>query len=321
VFSAARGIIEPMMRWYEDADGNFIEQFQTTGFDARIFELYLFAAFSEIGYEISRIHAVPDFCCENPDGAFNVEAVTVNPTRDAKGVIVPEPPTDTPEQLKAYFEDYMPIKFAGVLKGKLDKHYWEKPHVADKPLLFAVEDFSAPGSMIHTRSAFERYIYGYDHEWERDAEGNLIIKPRKVGIHKWGTKEVPSGFFELPGSEHVSAVLFSNSGTIAKFNRIGLLAGFGSERLELVRVGTAVDHDPKATRPLAFERSVRDPAYTEKWSEGIDIWHNPNALLPLDPELLPVVAHHWLLPDGQVESFTPEWHPFGSMTLHSLKGE
>ncbi len=26
-FSAARGIIEPMMHWYEDPDGNFIEQF------------------------------------------------------------------------------------------------------------------------------------------------------------------------------------------------------------------------------------------------------------------------------------------------------
>jgi hypothetical protein len=64
-YSSARGIIEPMMRWYEDADGNFVEQFQSTGFDARIWELYLFAAFTEIGYEISRIHAIPDFCCAN----------------------------------------------------------------------------------------------------------------------------------------------------------------------------------------------------------------------------------------------------------------
>ena len=35
-FAPARGIIEPMMRWYNDVDGNFIEQFQTTGFDARL---------------------------------------------------------------------------------------------------------------------------------------------------------------------------------------------------------------------------------------------------------------------------------------------
>jgi hypothetical protein len=36
-----------MMHWYEDPDGNFIEQFQTTGFDARLWELYLFAMFCE----------------------------------------------------------------------------------------------------------------------------------------------------------------------------------------------------------------------------------------------------------------------------------
>ena len=53
-YSPARGIIEPMMRWYEDADGNFVEQFQTTGYDARIWELYLFAAISEAGFKIDR---------------------------------------------------------------------------------------------------------------------------------------------------------------------------------------------------------------------------------------------------------------------------
>ena len=40
-FFPARGIIEPMMRWHEDLDGNFVEQFQSTAFDQRIWELYL----------------------------------------------------------------------------------------------------------------------------------------------------------------------------------------------------------------------------------------------------------------------------------------
>ena len=318
-YSAARGIIEPMMRWYEDADGNFVEQFQTTGFDARIWELYLFASFTELNYEIKRIHQVPDFCCENPLGAFNVEAVTVNPSRDAKGAVVPEPPTDTPEQLKDYLTEYMPIKFAGVLTGKLAKRYWEKAHVADKPLIFAVHDFSAKGSMTRTRPAFERYVCGYAHDWERDSSGKLVIKPRKIGVHRWGTKEVQSGFFELPDSEHVSAILFSNSATISKFNRMGLLVGFGSERLELVRVGTAVNPDPHATEPLRFKKRVRDPDYDENWAEGIDIWHNPRALHPLDPEPLRGVAHHRLLPDGSVESFNPQWHPLSSYTTQSVR--
>ena len=46
-YSPARQVIEAMMRWYEDPDRNFVEQFQTTGFDSRIWELYLYAMLSE----------------------------------------------------------------------------------------------------------------------------------------------------------------------------------------------------------------------------------------------------------------------------------
>jgi hypothetical protein len=317
-FSPARGIIEPMMRWYEDVDGNFVQQFQTTGFDARIWELYLFAAFREMYYAIEREHAVPDFICTNPLATFGVEATTVNPSRDEHGRPVPHPPNETPEQVAAYLGDYMPIKFGSALTSKLGKKYWEKPHLAGVPLMFAVQDFSSPQSMTFTRSAFERYIYGYVHDWEKAPDGTLTILPRKVGRHRWGEKDIPSGFFELPESENVSAVAFSNSGTISKFNRMGLLADFGSPRVRLVRIGTAIDHDPNAVEPLRFRRLVNSKEYRETWREGLDFWHNPKAKFPLDPRLFPGTAHHMLLPSGQVQHLTPDWHPFGSFTLHSL---
>jgi hypothetical protein len=316
--SAARGIIEPMMRWYEDADGNFVEQFQTTGFDARLWELYLFATFSEMGYSIDRVHAIPDFICTSPMATFYVEATTVNATRDPSGTIVPEPEVSTPEEMDAYLNGYMPIKFGSALTSKLAKKYWERPHVAGKPLLFAVQDFSSLLSMTRTRSAFERYISGYAHDWERDTDGTLRILPRKIGSHRWGAKVIPSGFFELPDAENISAVAFSNSGTISKFNRMGLLASFGSKRLRLVRIGTAFDHDPNATEPIKFRHLVNDPDYDERWCEGLDVWHNPKAKYPIDPDLLPGTAHYLLLPDGQIESLVPDWHPLGSITLQSL---
>jgi hypothetical protein len=317
-FSAAKGIIEEMMRWYEDVDGNFIEQFQTTGFDARIWELYLFAAFREMLYTIDRTHPAPDFLCENPGARFYVEAVTVNPTRDKTGAIVPEPEIKTQQDFDQYRLHYMPIKFGSPLTSKLARRYWELPHVADTPLLFAIQDFSALRSMVRSRSAFEIYIYGYVHDWEREADGTLKIIPRKVESHQWGTKEIPSGFFDLPDAENVAAVVFSNSGTISKFNRMGFLAGFGSPRLRLERVGFAVNLDPNATDPVQFHHSVNDPDYRELWSEGLDIWHSPRAKHPLDHVALPFAAHHWLRPDGQVESLTPDWHPLGSMTFQTL---
>jgi hypothetical protein len=42
-YTPARGIIREFFESFVDPDGNFIEQFQTTGFDARIWELYLYA--------------------------------------------------------------------------------------------------------------------------------------------------------------------------------------------------------------------------------------------------------------------------------------
>ncbi len=312
-FSAARGIIEPMIHWYEDPDGNFIEQFQTTGFDARVWELYLFALFAEMSYLINRIHAVPDFVCEGVMGTFALEAMTVNPTQDGAGGVVPPPPRRSAEEHRAFVSQYMPIKFGSTLTSKLAKRYWERPSAVGKPLVFAIQDFSAPGSMVYTDSALPPYLYGYDWEWHHDTAGRLVVTPRKVATHRWGDKEIPSGFFDLPDAENVSAVVFSNSGTISKFNRIGLLAGFGSKRLVLTRMGTAYDPNPDSVAPLAFRRIVGAPGYHETWGEGLNVFHNPNAKRPLDPEMLPGAAHHRLR-EGRMASITPDRHPFGSIT-------
>ncbi len=120
---------------------------------------------------------------------FCVEATTVNATRDRSGAIVPEPEESTPEEMDAYLNGYMAIKFGSALTSKLTKKYWERPNVAGKPLIFAVQDFSSLLSMLRTRTAFERYVTGYAHDWERDADGTLIIHPRKIGSHRWGARQ------------------------------------------------------------------------------------------------------------------------------------
>ncbi len=313
MLSPAREIIEPMMRWYEDADGNFIEQFQTAGFDQRIWELYLFATLIELGYELDRSDAVPDFCASNLTGAFTLEAVTVGPTREG-GVIVPPPPIETEEQKLAYLKQYLPIKFGSALYSKLRKEYWKRPNVADKPFLLAIADFSSRGSMVHSRSALELYLYGIEHDGHHDEQGKLVITPRRVAEHRWGNKVIPSGFFDQPDAENVSAVFVNNSGTISKFNRMGLLGGFGTGRVFAVREGTAVNHDPNAMAPKGFRVIVNSAGYAEQWIEGANIFHNPKALHPLPEELFPGAAHHHILPDGQMVSTTPLFHPFGSIT-------
>jgi hypothetical protein len=320
-FSPARGIIEPMMRWHDDVDGNFVEQFQTTGFDARLWELYLFASLTELGFAIDRSEAAPDFVAQSLRGEVAIEAVTVNPTKDKSGTALPPPPVDTEDQRIAYLKEYMPIKFGSALYSKLGKEYWAREHVRGKPFVLAVQDFSSPGSMIFTRTGLEIYLYGYDHDWSHDENGKLMIRPRRVTSHTWESKVIPSGFFFLPGSENVSAVLFSNSGTISKFNRTGMLAGFGSGRVEMIRQGFAYKHDDNSAAPEPFSKIVAASDYSEDWAEGLEVFHNPRALVPLDPSLFPRASHIRLQDDGQIVAMVPEWCPLGSRTLIRVRGE
>lgn len=319
-FSPAVDLMKPMMRWYEDADGNFVEQFQTTGFDTRLWELYLFAALVEVGYAFDRSVPMPDFCARNVLGAICVEATTVNPSRNEKGELLPPPPIDSKEQFLAFQHHYMPIRYAGPLTTKLAKKYWEREHVKGRPFLFAIQDFHAPRSMTISRTALPFYLYGTSWDWQKGPTGELIITPQKIDAHVWGGKTVPSGFFALPGAENVSAVIANASATISKFNRMGVLAGFGSKRVRLIREGTAANPDPNSETPTLFVHDVNSPDYTESWIEGMDVYHNPSALHPLDPAMLPGAAHHRLRDDGQLESWVPEWQPFASTTLITVEG-
>ncbi|WP_426763051.1 hypothetical protein ACP3TD_11555 [Pseudarthrobacter sp. 1G09] len=312
-FSAARGIISAMMRWNEDIDGNFVEQFQTTGFDARLWELYLFAALTEAGFSIERPSPAPDFLARGPHGEFALEATTINPSVGPDGKVAASQRPSNESELASYVQNYLPIRYAGPLTAKLGKEYWTKPAAAEKPLVFAIQDFHDTMSMTYSGAALATYLYGSTQEAQQDSTGLLTVTPRQITEHKWGQKTVQSGFFSLPGAEHVSAVIFNSSATISKFNRMGVGAGFGSDETVMIRQGFFADPDPQASQPLPYVHFVvkDDP---ETWIEGMDVYHNPRAKYPLEPGLLPDAAHHRLMADGRIETQFRGWKPLQSRT-------
>ena len=99
-------------------------------------------------------------------------------------------------------------------------------------------------------------------------------------------------FFWQPNTEHVSAVLFSNAGTISKFNRMGVRAGFGDRFVSLVRRGGLNDPSPGALDAIAFDLDIEHPDYEEDWADELCMYHNPNALLPIDEDLFPGITHY-----------------------------
>lgn len=217
------------------------------------------------------------------------------------------------EEVRQRLDNEIPIRFGSPLHSKLKKEYWKLHDVAKHPLVIAIADFHAKGSMMWTSTALQEYLYGTRHDFSYDAEGRLIISPLKIETHRLGKKEIPSGFFFQPDAEHISAVLFSNSGTISKFTRMGKLAGFGDPDVKIVRSGLQYTHDPNAALPTPFMLQVEPGKCQETWGEGLSVFHNPRALRPLPEILFPSVAHH-KFDAGQIRSHIPEFHPFTSVT-------
>ncbi|MFC1453392.1 hypothetical protein ACFLSJ_08630 [Verrucomicrobiota bacterium] len=315
-YSPAKEIIQEIAYALANVDGNFIEDFQSQGFNARLWELYLLAYLHEDLFTVERPKPSPDFKATNPLVTVFVEAVTVNPS---PGFDIKRPP-QTPEELTELVNNYAPIKYGSPLYSKLGKEYWKQDHVAGQPLVFAIHDFHAGDSMCWSYPAVGQYLYGLRWKHIFDAHGNLVVVPEKVDVHRFGSKEIPSGFFSLPDSRHVSAVLYSNSATLPKFNRMGKLAGFGSPRVCMRRVGICYDHTPNAAAPKEFSVDITPDSYAETWGQGTEMYHNPNALHPIPPEAFPGIAHHFLEND-LMRSILPAFSPYSSKTLIWLSKE
>jgi hypothetical protein len=312
-FSPAKELIESAMPYYEDVDGNFVEQFQTTAFDARFWELYLFSMLTEQGFTFDRSFHAPDFFCVSMKDKLFVEAVTVNPTTEGGIIKEPEIPEDRGAFIK-YYREYMPIKWGSALTSKLKKQYWKLEHVRSNPIVLAIQDFHVPRAMTFLSHSISSYLYGIDFTALYDQAGNLTVNSIPRTQHTWGSKTIESGFFNLPESEHISAVITNPTATISKFNRMAYIAGFGSRSIKMICVGSCHNHDPNAVVATRFKMDVNSPKYSETWGQGVNVFHNPHAKLPLDDSFIPAAAHHWLR-EGSFRSLIPDFHPYQSETF------
>ncbi|WP_424312393.1 hypothetical protein [Haloferula sp.] len=284
-YSPAQGIVKELSFAFTDLDGNYRKDFQTTGFDGRLWELYLYAAFYEQRFHIDDQHSVPDFIIAKGELKIAVEAVTVNPTSDST-----PPAPKTPAEELELCEDYMPIKWGSPLFSKLQKRYWEKEQVKGIPLVFAIHDFHGPGSMVWSLPALSDCVFGI-----RCGEDG---KDYPVDFCNYGEKKnIPAGFFRQPDAENISAVIASNEATLTKFNRMGKIAGFGNPDVFIARAGAALDLE---TNECGEYRSITEIGkVTEIWSAGLWVFHNPNAKIPLAPEAFPNAINVFLDESGQ----------------------
>jgi hypothetical protein len=315
-YAPARNLIRELQKDFSDPDGNFVEQFQTFGFDARTFEFFLSVMLKDIGHEVDRSHDRPDFFITKGDLTAAVEAVTANPPPD--GTI--QPYTNFSESGSVsdaieHIEQTIPIRLGSPLYTKLRKKYWTLPQMAGKPLIIAIQDFHTAGALLSTSTGLGRYLYGQGQEWWHDKDGNLVIEGHALKEHKLGEKRIPSGFFNQPDAENISAVLFCNTGTMAKFNRMGHQGSYNDKLVRMIRWGTCYRHDPNATVPEAFVYEVGHPEEDmETWREGTVLFLNPNALHPLPSNWFGAALEGKFVDGEEVYAFEEAFLPYGSLT-------
>lgn len=305
--------MEEVWQDFEDKDGHFVREFQTAGFDARVFELYLFAYFSRSGYAIDSAHNRPDFVVERNGVRVAVEATT---SSRPDPFVVEELVEPSGEEIARKQRGEMPVRLGSPLFSKLQKLYWELPHVAGMPLVLAIEAFHDTTALFYPGGVLANYLYGLEHFPTYTEDGELVIGSTPIESHdRPGKTPIPSNFFAQPRAEHISAILFTNSGTYSKFNRMGFLAGHQRGDVVIVRKGTCWNSDPNASTPLEFSYDIREQRTIEPWGEGLEVFHNPNALVPLSRKFFRHAADSVLTEAKTMDSLVPDFHPYMSMSM------
>ena len=326
---STRRIMNDAFARFVEKDGNFVEQFQTTGFNARTFEIYVSELLHAEGFNFEGTEPQPDFCVSKNGIRVGIECTTVNPTSvGGSGAHLYKPTNEKDldlEGLRIRQENEVPIRIAGALRNKmlhrLNKNtspmaYWELPHVAGNPFVLAIQTFHEHGSLAFSNAAVVRYLYGIAHRPSWDEAGNLIISTEQVLEHSHDQKVIPSCFFDLPDSENVSAVLWTNAGTVPKFTRMALAGPYPDEDVTMLRYGSMIDLDPNAHAPLPFAYIGGDPGTpAETWEQEANLFHNPKAKHPIPIELFETVTNSQFVDDQYSDVFTGDFKPIMSMSI------
>ncbi|PED55440.1 hypothetical protein CON50_08895 [Bacillus anthracis] len=300
--------LEKWFEGFQDRDNKIVKEFQTT-FHSTFWEIYLHAAFKEMGYEIDFSHDRPDFILKgNPN--IMVEATVANikeggkqeDTRNDSNLLnMFTPPVNQPNfdyELKEAI-----ARYGNSIRQKNQKFHdsykdcdWVTP---ENPYVIALSSFA---QVDYGRD----YIYGiiallYGRYFIPEKNDFISLK----SVTKNGSNaEIPLGIFLDESYSDVSAVIFSTTTTLGKLtstvasndpsfnlNRVyNLYRDFqdkdcpyklmivGPNSPEILTDGLFVFHNPNAKNPLSLEtfNTLGITQYNYDTSDGLLVFGNPN---------------------------------------------
>jgi len=277
--SSAKGEISRIFDSWNGFDNDFVEQFQTTNFESRLWEIYTYEFFKTQGFKIDNCKENrPDFNVSKEDREIVVECVTSNESggRSTQMLI------NTIEN-----EDRIDFKtrIGSALFSKLKKEYHKLDWVKGKPIIIAIQPYHSAESFNTTVYTMVSYLYGIDIYKEKLSNGNIKTEFRKITNFKrnnQGIKKEIEAYFDLYESKYISGILFTNNGTLGKFSRMGFQNGFGLDETHGI-IYTGVCHAEGEIEPKQFIVNIGKNG-EDKYNYGVTLFHNPNAIHPIEDD-------------------------------------
>lgn len=288
-------VVEEWMQGFKDRDNKIVKEFQSS-FHSAFWEFYLFAVMKELNLSVDFSHDRPDFIVSAPC-PFIVEATVaqIKATGRKEDERNFEDCAKAEQlQLREDFDDIITeavIRNSNAIHGKLKKYiedYSVLPWVnEDNPYVIALGSYDQVSYGYEFAFSMLQLLYGYKLD-------PLTFEAKKIEklVKPESGAEILVDLFEKEKFKHVSAVIFSCTVTLGKLSALA----FSQGKLTMQRV-INVRHDNDIPHFGYQSVSPQDP---EELTDGLFVFHNPNANSPLSKDVFDGghICQYWLEDNG-----------------------
>lgn len=326
-----RMIIENWANGMEDRDRKFVREFQET-FHSAFWEILIYRILTDAGYDLDQTHPMPDFYIKSPK--IFIEAVTANVTGEKAAKIKAEieeyiesndhihkkdsisairsfaygnlrsPIDQFDSLLPPYLNDnfnqnliYSIIRYSNAISYKLKKY---------KETYLLKEWVEAKNPFVIAMASFDEFTYGTEYIYPMIALlYGLIYNPEidayveEEKVNKTATDTIDIGLFNKEEYKQVSAIMFTCTLTMGKLTSSLISNGYPSMGGVFTIHENMIDNNPSIYPK--YQAKVITSDYKEEISEGVFVFHNPNASNPIpDSFLVNTCVTNIYLEDGGI---------------------
>jgi hypothetical protein len=326
LLAPARHVIADLQCRIDNFSTDLAEDFQTTGFGSRLFQLLLIGMFSATGHRVEVSAHGRRLLLTKAETRATVDVLTAeDPVPRSNGLRFADAAQDEDRfGPHARRRHGISAGLAAMLLRQLRMPWSSVSTASGMPRVLAVHDMPLACNAVNSAHALSSFLWGHEQHWHVDVSGqyvvddHVVIACMAIDANAQGKLpgHVPAGLFAQPEAQDITAVLFLvEPELVSKFNRLGQEGAHRCDAVRMLRHGTCLASAGPSSAPEAFAYEVgRDCAARESWAEGSVLVHNPHALFPLPRGWLGAGVEDEFKSGAVSRTLSGAFHPFTSVT-------